>query len=90
MIEDPTLLRIRTRFPRPTAAQVAKFRDVPTGFVCDAMDGRGGMETAISPLGVTEEKIPQLAEEAAAQWTAQFNPVAVTADDLAGVYRGAL
>lgn len=50
MIEDPTLLRIHTRFPRPTVAQVAKFRDVPTGFVCDAMEGRGGMKTAISPL----------------------------------------
>lgn len=50
MIEEPRLLSIRNRFPRPTAAQVAKFYNVPTGFVCDAMDGRGGMETAISPL----------------------------------------
>lgn len=50
MIEEPILLSLRTSFPRPSAAQVAAFRDVPTGFVCDAMDGRGGMETAISPL----------------------------------------
>lgn len=50
MIGDPTLLSIRTKFARPTAAQVAAFRDVPTGFVCDAMEGRGGMGTAISPL----------------------------------------
>ena len=50
MIEDPTLLTIRKDFPRPTAAQIAAFRDVQTGFVCDAMDGRGAMKTAISPL----------------------------------------
>jgi 4-hydroxy-4-methyl-2-oxoglutarate aldolase len=50
MIEDPTLLTLRTNFPRPTDAQVAAFKDVPTGFVCDAMDGRGGLGTAISPL----------------------------------------
>ncbi|SEW32441.1 4-hydroxy-4-methyl-2-oxoglutarate aldolase [Cognatiyoonia koreensis] len=50
MIEDPRLLSIREGFARPTAKQVAAFRDVPTGFVCDAMDGRGGMGTAISPL----------------------------------------
>ena len=50
MIEEPTQLRIRTNFPRPSPAQIEAFRDVPTGFVCDAMDGRGGMETAISPL----------------------------------------
>jgi 4-hydroxy-4-methyl-2-oxoglutarate aldolase len=50
MIEEPTLLSIRINFARPTPEQIAAFHDVPTGFVCDAMDGRGGMETAISPL----------------------------------------
>lgn len=46
MIADATLLSIRSGFPRPTAAQAASFRGVPTGFVCDVVDGRGGMETA--------------------------------------------
>lgn len=50
MIEEPKQLTLRAKFPRPTAAQIAAFKDVPTGFVCDAMDGVGGMETAISPL----------------------------------------
>ncbi|MFB1023955.1 MAG: RraA family protein [Octadecabacter sp.] len=50
MIKEPTQLTLRAKFPRPTAAQIAAFKDVPTGFVCDAMDGVGGMETAISPL----------------------------------------
>lgn len=50
MIEEPKQLTLRAKFPRPTAAQIAAFKDVPTGFVCDVMDGVGGMETAISPL----------------------------------------
>jgi 4-hydroxy-4-methyl-2-oxoglutarate aldolase len=51
MIEEPTKLTLRKTFPRPTAAQVDAFRDVPTGFVCDAMDGVGGLDTAIEPIG---------------------------------------
>ncbi|QDC08664.1 RraA family protein [Oceanicola sp. D3] len=50
MIEEPPLLRIRRTFPRPTAAQIDAFRGVPTGFICDAMDGKGALGTAISPL----------------------------------------
>lgn len=50
MIEEPTQLTLCDSFPRPTTAQIAAFHAVPTGFVCDAMDGGGGMETAISPL----------------------------------------
>lgn len=50
MIEEPTLLTICRSFPRPSPRQIEAFRDVQTGFVCDAMDGTGGMDTAISPL----------------------------------------
>ena len=49
-----------------------------------------GMKTDISSLGVTADKIEQLGEEAATQWTAQFNPVEVTAADLVEIYRKAL
>jgi 4-hydroxy-4-methyl-2-oxoglutarate aldolase len=51
MIEDPAKLTIRQTFPRPTQAQVHAFAGVPTGLVCDAMDGVGGLETAIEPIG---------------------------------------
>ena len=51
MIEDPPKLVIRQNFPRPSAAQVKAFRGLSTGFVCDAMDGVGGMDTAIGPVG---------------------------------------
>ena len=47
------------------------------------------MDLRLRDLGVDEAMIPQLAEEAAAQWTARFNPVAVDAAMLEGVYRAA-
>jgi alcohol dehydrogenase len=47
------------------------------------------MNLPLRELGVEEAMIPQLAEEAAAQWTARFNPVAVDAVMLEGVYRAA-
>jgi 4-hydroxy-4-methyl-2-oxoglutarate aldolase len=51
MIEEPPILTIRANFPRPTAAQIAAFKDVPTGFVCDAMGGQGALASAIQPIG---------------------------------------
>jgi alcohol dehydrogenase len=48
------------------------------------------MNLSLSDLGVEADKLPQLAEEAAGQWTAQFNPVAVDAAALEGVYRAAM
>lgn len=51
MIEEPPLLTIRRRDRRPTDAQVTAFRGVPTGFVVDAMNGRGTLWSSISPLG---------------------------------------
>ncbi len=51
MIEEPATLTIRKPTRRPTAAQIAAFQNVPTGFVVDAMFGKGAMATNICPLG---------------------------------------
>ena len=51
MIEDPPLLTMRRKFARPTAAQVAAFAGLPTGFVIDAMNGRGALDGAVKPVG---------------------------------------
>jgi len=51
MILEPPRLTIRRSFPRPTPEQLAAFADVTTGFVCDAMEGRGALHTAIGPIG---------------------------------------
>lgn len=50
MIEDPPLLQIRRRFARPDAALVAKFAQVPTEHLVDAMDGRGALDYRIKPV----------------------------------------
>jgi 4-hydroxy-4-methyl-2-oxoglutarate aldolase len=50
MIKDPPLLTIRREFPRPSAATVNAFAGVPTGYVVDAMGGRGGLDYRIKPL----------------------------------------
>jgi alcohol dehydrogenase len=49
-----------------------------------------GFPSSLADCGVTAAEIPSLAEEAARQWTAQFNPRAVTAGDFAKLYAAAL
>jgi 4-hydroxy-4-methyl-2-oxoglutarate aldolase len=50
MIKDPPLLTIRRDFPRPGAAVMKAFAGVPTGYIVDAMGGRGGLDYRIKPL----------------------------------------
>lgn len=47
------------------------------------------MDLSLRDLGVEEAMIPQLAAEAAGQWTARFNPIAVDAERIEAVYRAA-
>ena len=48
-----------------------------------------GLSQTLSPCGVTLDSIPILAEEAARQWTAGFNPRPVTKEDFVDLYRAA-
>ena len=50
MIKDPPALTIRRTFPRPPAAEIAAFAGVPTGYVVDALGGRGALDYRIKPL----------------------------------------
>jgi 4-hydroxy-4-methyl-2-oxoglutarate aldolase len=50
MIKDPPLLTLRRDFPRPSVATMKAFAGVPTGYVVDAMGGRGGLDYRIKPL----------------------------------------
>lgn len=50
MIEEPPKLQIRANFRRPTTEQVAAFRDIPTGFLCDAMEGQGALCQSIQHI----------------------------------------
>lgn len=51
MIEDAPLLAIRRNFQRPSAGQVAAFAGLQTGFVVDALGGRGALDGRIKPIG---------------------------------------
>lgn len=50
MIEEPPLLSVKRPTRRPTAAQIALFRDLPTPVVADAMTGAGCLAANIRPL----------------------------------------
>jgi alcohol dehydrogenase len=49
-----------------------------------------GMPRSLAECGIIADRIPMLAEEAAHQWTAQFNPRPVAAADFAGIYQSIL
>ncbi|WPZ35672.1 hypothetical protein T8K17_05890 [Thalassobaculum sp. OXR-137] len=49
MLEDPPILTVRRKFPRPSEAQLRRFRGAYTAQVVDAMEGRGAMDPAIKP-----------------------------------------
>ncbi len=50
MYETPPLLTIRRPARRPTEAQIAAFRGVPSAVATDAMDGRGALAGSIRHL----------------------------------------
>jgi alcohol dehydrogenase len=45
---------------------------------------------SLAACGVTNDAVPVLAEEAARQWTARFNPREIAVADFAALYRAAL
>ena len=56
----------------------------------DALGGlltRAGLASNLSDMGVKQAMIPQMASEAAGQWTANFNPRAMDAEAFTGLYQ---
>jgi alcohol dehydrogenase len=50
---------------------------------------KAGLPATLAECGVEREKLPELAVDAAKQWTSQFNPRVVDATDLQGLYEEA-
>lgn len=50
MIEEPPKLQIKADIQRPTQSQIEAFKGVPTGFLCDAMEGQGALSMDIQPV----------------------------------------
>jgi alcohol dehydrogenase len=51
---------------------------------------RAGMPRSLADCGVSRSMIPTLAEEAAKQWTAAFNPRKIEVEDFKGLYEAAM
>jgi 4-hydroxy-4-methyl-2-oxoglutarate aldolase len=58
MIEEPPILTIRRDFPRPSAEDLADLGSATTGFLVDAMGGRGALDHHIKPVCGADE-LPQ-------------------------------
>ena len=56
----------------------------------EELRGAAGLPQSLRALGVPESALPALAEEAARQWTAGFNPVPVQPNDFEMIYQAAL
>jgi len=56
MIDDPPLLTIRRYIERPERPLVEAFAGTPTGFIVDAMAGRGSLDSRIKPLPGTPSR----------------------------------
>jgi 4-hydroxy-4-methyl-2-oxoglutarate aldolase len=50
MIDDPPLIRLRRSVPRPTVGQLDRLRGTPTGYIVDALHGRGSLGVDVKPV----------------------------------------
>lgn len=52
MIENPPLIQIKkaTSRKRPNQEQINCFKNIPTGFICDSLDGYAALDPSIKPL----------------------------------------
>ncbi|MGI9501637.1 MAG: RraA family protein [Geminicoccaceae bacterium] len=50
MLGDPPVVTLKRQIERPSAAQIASLKDVPTGFVVDLMMGQGAVDQRIKPI----------------------------------------
>ena len=54
MIENPPLIQIKKSSSRnrPSIKQLENFKNIPTGFICDALNGYAALDTNIKPLHI--------------------------------------
>ena len=59
MIENPPLIQIKKikEESKPSLAQIAQFQNIPTGFICDALEGYAALNGNIKLLDDTDKKL---------------------------------
>jgi len=62
MIENPPLIQIKKKSSRkrPSEKQINGFKDIPTGFICDALNGYAALDPSIKPLSIPGKKVKQI------------------------------
>ena len=62
MIENPPLIQIKKKSSRkkPSQEQIDGFKNIPTGFICDALNGYAALDPSIKPLSITGKKVKQI------------------------------
>ena len=63
MIENPPLIQIKKSSSRnrPSKEQIDSFKNIPTGFICDAMEGYGALDSIIKPLTIPGKTVNHIA-----------------------------
>ena len=59
MIENPPLIQIKKSSSRnrPSKNQIDSFKDIPTGFICDALNGYAALDPSIKPLSIPGKNV---------------------------------
>ncbi|MDC6452438.1 RraA family protein [Alphaproteobacteria bacterium] len=62
MIENPPLIQIKKKSSRkrPSEKQINGFKNIPTGFICDALNGYAALDPSIKPLYIPGKKVKQI------------------------------
>ena len=62
MIENPPLIQIKKNSSRkkPSQEQIDGFKNIPTGFICDALNGYAALDPSIKPLSIPGKKVKQI------------------------------
>ena len=62
MIENPPLIQIKKKSSRkkPSQKQIDGFKNIPTGFICDALNGYAALDPSIKPLSIPGKKVKQI------------------------------
>jgi alcohol dehydrogenase len=86
----PHVVRMNAAADAETAARYSVLFDGDLAARLDSHLELAGVRRRLADFGVGEEDVAMLAAEAAGQWTAQFNPVAVDTAAFEALYRAAL
>ena len=62
MIENPPLIQIKKKSSRkrPSEDQINGFKNIPTGFICDALNGYAALDPSIKPLSIPGKKVKHI------------------------------